>query len=153
MQMMYHQMVVIMTITNGTPNDNSIVDAFELHGITLLSNAVVTHTPVEASLASQAIPVNATITVSYPWALAAAKVFYKINRTGAWTGSALTNTGGSAYTGSIPSQPAGTVIGYYIGLEGTNGNLSAVQPMAANLTNPNIPLYFSWNNTYESRRF
>jgi hypothetical protein len=138
-------------ITNGTPNDNSIVDAFELHGITLLSNAVVTHTPVEASLASQGIAINANITVTYPWALVAAKVFYKINRTGSWIGSSLTNTSGSAYTGSIPSQPEGTVIGYYIGLEGTNGNLSAVQPMAANLTNPNIPHYILVGTTLMSQ--
>ena len=29
-------------ITNGTPNDNAIVDAFDLHGINLLSNTVMT---------------------------------------------------------------------------------------------------------------
>ena len=126
-------------ITNGTPNDNAIVDAFEEHGITLLSNAVVTHTPVESSLANQGIAINANITVTYPWAMAAAKAFYKINRTGAWTGVAMSNTSGTAYSGTIPAQPQGTVIGYYIGLEGANGNLSAVQPMAANLANPNIP--------------
>lgn len=138
-------------ITNGTPNDNSIVDAFELHGITLLSNAVVTHTPVEATLANQGIPINANVTVTYPWALASAKLYYKINRTGSWTGVAMSNTSGSAYSGTIPSQPQGTVIGYYIGLEGTNGSLSAVQPVAANLTNPNIPHFILSGTTLMSQ--
>lgn len=128
-------------ITNGTPNDNAIVDAFALHGITLLSNAVVTHTAVTASPALSVIPINANVTVTYAWALVDVKMFYKLNRLGAWTGVAMTNTGGSAYTANIPAQPMGTVIGYYIGLEGTTGALSAVQPISADLANPNIPYY------------
>jgi Zn-dependent metalloprotease len=128
-------------ISNGTPNDNSIVDGFALHGITLLSNAVVTHVPVTASIAAAGIPINATVAVTYPWALAAAKVFYKINRLGAWTGLSMTNTSGISYTATIPAQPQGTVIGYYIALEGTTGILSAVQPVASDLANPNIPYY------------
>lgn len=131
-------------ITNGTPNDNAIIDAFALHGITLLSNAVVVHTAVMSSPAMTAIPINANVSVDYPWALSAVKVYYKINRTGSWTGMTMTNTGGASYTASIPAQPQGTVIGYYIGLEGTTGVLSSVQPVAANLSNPNIP-YFILN--------
>jgi hypothetical protein len=131
-------------ISNGTPNDLAIVNAFAIHGITLLSNAVVTHTAVTSSVASSGIPINATVTVTYPWALAAAKVFYKINRLGSWTGLSMTNTGGINYTTTIPAQPNGTVIGYYIALEGTSGILSAVQPASADLANPNIP-YFILN--------
>jgi len=128
-------------ITNGTPNDNAIVDAFDLHGITLLSNAVVTHTPIEISTANIGIPVNTTVSVTYPWALVNVKLYYKLNRLGSWTGLNMTNTSGINYTTTIPAQPQGTVIGYYLGLEGSNGNLSAVQPPSANLTNPNIPYY------------
>jgi hypothetical protein len=135
-------------ITNGTPNDNDIVDAFALHGITLLSNAVVTHTAVASSLSGTAIPITANVTVTYPWALAAAKVFYKINRFGPWTGIAMTNTSGTTYSTTIPPQPIGTVIGYYIGLEEGTGILSAVQPVSAHLTNPNIP-YFILNGVQQ----
>ena len=131
-------------ITNGTPNDLAIVNAFALHGITLLSDAIVTHVPVTYSNATVGIPINATVSVTYPWALSAAKVFYKINRTGSWTGLTMTNTGGSNYTATIPAQPDGTVIAYYVGLEGTTGILSAVQPTAAEQANPNIP-YFILN--------
>jgi len=133
-------------ITNGTPNDNAIVNAFAAHGITLLSNAVVTHTPVESSLSFTTIPINATVTVTYPWAMNGVKLFYKINRTGSWVSTTMTNTGGTNYTSSIPAQPQGTVIGYYLGVEGSSGILSAVQPFSANLSNPNIP-YFILNGT------
>jgi Zn-dependent metalloprotease len=128
-------------ISNGTPNDNAIVDAFDLHGITLLSNAVIAHTPIASSAGTVAIPVNASVSVTYAWALGAVKMYYKLNRLGAWTGSAMTNTGGTNYTATIPAQPNGTVIGYYIGLEGTGGTLSVVRPTAADETNPNLPYY------------
>lgn len=131
-------------ITNGTPNDNAIIDAFDLHGITLLSNAIITHVPVLASVAATGIPINASVSVTYPWALTSVKMFYKINRLGAWTGTIMTNTSGINYTATIPAQPNGTVIGYYLGLEGTSGTLSLVEPIAADDSNPNIP-YFILN--------
>ncbi|MBA3971626.1 MAG: T9SS type A sorting domain-containing protein, partial [Bacteroidetes bacterium] len=128
-------------ITNGTPNDVAIVTAFDLHGINLLSNAVIGHTPVAASVATSVIPINASVTVTYPWALSSVKMFYKINRLGAWNMLPMTNTSGSNYTASIPAQPNGTVIGYYLGLEGTSGSLSVVEPIAADESNPNLPYY------------
>lgn len=128
-------------ITNGTPNDVAIVSAFDLHGINLLSNAVITHTQVLTSASTGVIPINASVTVTYPWALSSVKMFYKINRLGAWNGLTMTNTSGSNYTTSIPAQPNGTVIGYYLALEGTSGSLSLVEPIAADDVNPNIPYY------------
>lgn len=128
-------------ITNGTPNDNAIIDAFDLHGITLLSNAIITHVPVLASVATSGIAINASVSVTYPWALSSVKMFYKINRLGAWNGATMTNTGGINYTTTIPAQPNGTVIGYYLGLEGTGGTLSLVEPIAADDSIPNIPYY------------
>ncbi|MCX6295487.1 MAG: T9SS type A sorting domain-containing protein, partial [Bacteroidetes bacterium] len=131
-------------ITNGTPNDNAIVDAFALHGITLLSNAIITHVPVLTSVSTSSTVINASVSVTYPWALNAVKLFYKINRLGAWTATTMTNTSGINYTASIPAQPDGTVIGYYLGLEGTTLSLSLVEPIAAADANPNIP-YFILN--------
>ncbi|MFL5762984.1 MAG: T9SS type A sorting domain-containing protein [Bacteroidia bacterium] len=128
-------------ITNGTPNDNAIVDAFDIHGITLLSNAVITHTAILSSTGGAAIPVNAMVSVTYPWALTSVKMFYKLNRLGVWNGVAMTNTSGINYTASIPAQPNGTVIAYYLGLEGTTGTLSLVKPVAADETSPNLPYY------------
>ena len=128
-------------ITNGTPNDVDIVAAFDLHGINLLSNGIIGHTPVLASSSSGAIPINTSVTVTYPWALSSVKMFYKINRLGLWNGLTMTNTSGSNYTASIPAQPDGTVIGYYLALEGTSGTLSLVEPTAADDSIPNIPYY------------
>lgn len=127
-------------ITNGTPNDLDIINAFDAHGITLLSNAELVHSPIEAHN-SQAIEVDVEVTLEYPWALTDAVMAYRLNDATSWTTSALTNIGGNAYSGTIPAQPNGTVVAYYVALENLNGTLANVQPVAANLPEPNVPYY------------
>ena len=132
-------------ITNGTPNDLDIINAFDRHGITLLSNATLNHNAVAANNGSTPIDINATITLQYPWALEDALLFYKINRNGVWTSASLTNTGSNNYSAQIPAQSLGTLISYYLALENLNGVLSSVLPIAAEVDPyPNTP-YFILN--------
>jgi Zn-dependent metalloprotease len=132
-------------ITNGTPNDLDIVNAFDRHGITLLSNATLNHNAITANNGSTPIDINATISLQYPWALENALLFYKVNRNGAWTSAPLANTGGNNYTAQIPAQSLGTLIAYYLALENLNGVLSSVLPIAAEVDPyPNTP-YFILN--------
>lgn len=129
-------------IINGTPNLNAIINAFADHGITLLSNANVTHTAIPSVAANTNITVNANITFTYAWALANAKLYYKINKTGAWQNMNMTNTSGSNYTATIPMQVSGTIISYYIGLLDIYGKFSAVKPAGADkAVDPNLPYY------------
>lgn len=130
-------------LNNGTPNISAITTGFAQHGITLLSNATLVHTPVLTEAAGNPVTLNATLSnVLFAWALTGVKCVYKINSGGAWNNLMMTNTSGSNYSASIPAQPAGTLISYYIGIEDVNGILSNVQPAGANnLSNPNIPYY------------
>ena len=132
-------------IYNGTPNDQIIVDAFALHGISLLSNANIIHSQVMMSAPNNDITINASIALTYAWALSSAKVNYKLNNTTIWNSVVLNSAGGTNYIGQIPAQPAGTLIAYYILLEDTYGKQSGIIPMAANLSqHANIP-YFILN--------
>ena len=131
-------------ITNGTPNDIDIIDAFALHGITLLSNAIITHNPIETALANTDILVNATISLTYPWALDSANLFYRINSSNQWSNVTVPVSSSNALNEYIPSQPEGTVIAYYISLKDIYGYESVVTPMAANiepLSNANVPYF------------
>jgi hypothetical protein len=130
-------------ITNGTPNGTAITSAFAAHGITLLSNATLTHAPVLTSAPNNAITLNATLgTTPFFWAFSEIRGAYKTSLTGTWTPFSLINTGGNNYSTTIPGQPAGTIISYYLGIEDTYGNFSNVQPTSADLSNdPNIPYY------------
>jgi Zn-dependent metalloprotease len=129
-------------LSNGTPNDMAIINAFDLHGITLLSNAVVYHTPVTTSSGNSGININAQIAVTYPWALSSTNCFYRVNDSNSW--SNLPMNGTSSFSTTIPAQPNGTVIAYYLSLTDNFGNESAVSPIAANLTpikDANLPYF------------
>ena len=127
-------------ITNGTPNDLDIINAFDAHGITLLSNATLTHSEIETHN-DEAIEIDVTVALEYPWALQEAIMAYRINDGATWTEVNLPNIGGNVYSASIPAQPNGTVVAYYVALKNLNGTLANVQPIAADLTEPNVPYY------------
>jgi hypothetical protein len=129
-------------LTNGTPNDTEIISAFALHGITLLSNAVIAHNPVSVANGNSGVVINASIGLTYPWALGSANCYYKLNDAISWTNMSMSGT--SSFTTTIPAQPNGTVIAYYISLTDNYGNESGVTPVASNLTpinNANLPYF------------
>ncbi|MEE2931177.1 MAG: hypothetical protein VX370_01455 [Bacteroidota bacterium] len=130
-------------LANGTPNDVAIIQAFALHGITLLSNAIIAHNPIISSPANIGIGVNATIQLTYPWALGSAKCSYRLNNSTTWN-SILMNPVGVNYQATIPAQLNGTVIAYYISLEDNFGFESGITPMAANIIpikDANLPYF------------
>ena len=134
-------------LTNGTPNDDDIVSAFALHGITLLSNANLNHNPVETSNSNSAINLNTSISMTYPWALSTADCYYRINSDTSWNHLSMTLTGtgnNQNAQATISGQPDGTVIAYYISLTDIYGYQSAITPMAANISpvnNANVPYF------------
>lgn len=126
-------------ITNGTPNDIDIITAFDIHGITLLSNATLSHDPIEFA-ESEDLDIDVVITLVYPWGLEAAKLFHRVNDETVWTEAELVNTSGNNYSAVIPEQPNGSVIAYFVALENLNGVLAGVQPLASELDPyPNLP--------------
>lgn len=129
-------------LNNGTPNIVDITSAFAAHGITLLTNADLVHTDVLASVQNAPIMIDATLSnVMFPWYLNAVVGYYQINGTGPWTQFTLNNTGGYNYQGSIPGQPQGTIVSYYLALEDINNALTQIRPGNANSADPNIPYY------------
>ena len=130
-------------LSNGTPNDLAITQAFALHGITLLSNAVITHNGVDFIGGNTPIPINANISLAYPWALATTNCYYRINNSTIWNNLPMAGNGNN-WQVNIPSQTDGTVIAYYISLTDINGFESGILPIAANITpihNANLPYF------------
>ncbi|MCB0790040.1 MAG: hypothetical protein KDB75_12095, partial [Flavobacteriales bacterium] len=109
-------------ITNGTPHGAEIVEAFAIHGITLLSNVTFSHTPVETAASEETIDISANVNITFPTStfLSGVRAFYRLNNSTIWSSVLMTNTSGSTYAASIPAQPTGTVIGYYLALEDIN---------------------------------
>ncbi len=129
-------------LLNGTPNIVAITTGFAQHGITLLSNADLVHSPVLFSNGTSTITLNASLAnLQFAWALQGVNVDYSINNSGTWNTTSLSTTNGINYTTNIPAQPNGTVIKYYIYLTDNNSIKSNVQPPSADQVDPNIPYY------------
>jgi Zn-dependent metalloprotease len=118
-------------LSNGTPNDNAIVSAFALHGITLISNAVINHNPVVSANANLTTSINANITLTYAWALGNVECHYRINSDTNWLPLAMTQSGNN-YVAQIPGQVDGSIIAYYILLEDIYGMEAGITPFLAN---------------------
>jgi len=121
-------------IANGTPNGMAIVEAFALHGITLLSNAQFNHTPVASANQATTIPINATLALTFPFNtyVSNADLHYRLTESSPWVTVPL-SINGNNYTAQIPGQPAGTIVAYYLTVNDVFGSLSTVTPAGANL--------------------
>ena len=109
-------------LSNGTPNDLAITEAFALHGITLLSNALITHNPVETASGGSPIAINANISLTYPWALSTANCYYRINDNNSWNNVPM-NQIGASWQALIPPHQDGTIVAYYVSLMDINLSL------------------------------
>ena len=130
-------------ITNGTPNGAAIVQAFAQHGITLLSNAQVQHTGVEAVAQFTPVELVAAVNVFFPFDqyLAGVRAFYRINGGPDWTSVTMAPLAGGVYGAQLLPQPPGTLMAYYLAVEDILGGLSGVRPMGADLQDPNLPFH------------
>ena len=101
-------------LSNGTPNDNAIIDAFALHGIYLLNNSNFQHTPVLSTTSTIATPIVATLINTLPWFTPDVELHYRTTNAGVYTTVPMPHISGNIYSASIPQQPAGTIISYYV---------------------------------------
>jgi Secretion system C-terminal sorting domain len=128
-------------ITNGTPNGNAIVQGFYLHGITLITNAVINHAPADFAPANQGLPIEAQLDLTFPYLsyLQDVVLNYKINN-GSWQQVAMIDQGSEVFLATIDAQPLATVVSYFITTHDINGNTGTVQPNGAHLAlYPNLP--------------
>ena len=125
-------------LANGTPNDIAIVSAFSTHGITLISNAVINHSPVSAANGNAVVPINANIQLTYAWALGNADCYYRVNTDTNWLPLVMTQAGNN-FSVQIPAQTDGNVIAYFIALDDVFGMQAGVTPFSANKS----PMHFA----------
>ncbi len=118
-------------LANGTPNSAGIVAAFAKHGIPsgLLT---ITHAKQSSAAANTAIPVTCTVVSALTdISTSQVRVHYRPDG-GRWLIVNMTKTGGqnngtSNWSGTIPGQPAGTVLEYFI---------EAAEAWGSSLTHP-----------------
>lgn len=130
-------------ITNGTPHGAAIVEAFGIHGITLISGAELLHNGLLLAPAEQTIELASLLSIMFPATLYLqdASLFYKVNDQVDWTTTVMTSPNEGSYVANIPPQPAGTLVSYYVGLRDIFGQTSSVNPIASDKPDPGLPNY------------
>jgi Zn-dependent metalloprotease len=128
-------------ISNGTPNGVEILEGFYIHGITLVSNAQLSHNDIEEHVQDEEIEIDATLFLNFPFSqyLNEATVYYKVNNATTWETTELVNISAATYTGVLPAQEAGSIVYYYLGLSDIFGGISGIQPIGAAQDDPNLP--------------
>ena len=130
-------------ITNGTPHGSAIVEAFGLHGITLISDVQVIHQDLMTAPAEAPITVGTDILITFPSTeyLTDVTLFYKVNDQTDWTQQPMTGLDVSYYETVIPAQPIGTLVSYYLALTDIFGQASTVTPPGSERPDPNLPFH------------
>lgn len=127
-------------IFDGTPHGVAIIEAFSLHGITLLVGADIAHSELPTYAADIPIPINTSVSIDFDFTpfLAGLEVGYRTSDTEPYQTVTATDLGDGEYTANIPAQPKGTIIDYYIALvDNVGGRVYA--PFGIKDPTPNIP--------------
>ena len=132
-------------LSNGTPNDNAIIDAFALHGIYLINNAELGHIPILSTTATQSTTVNATLTNSLPWLTPNVELHYRNTNSGNFTIVPMLLTSGNNYSAIIPQQTSGTIISYFVQYLDISSSPLVTLPSKADSVVSNIPYYILVN--------
>lgn len=129
-------------LTNGTPNYCAITSAFALHGINMfVAGQVITHNTVLSAAGQQPITLNVSTVSSFANTPGTSvNGYYRLNGTGAWNNFNFAYNG-TIFQGTIPPQPNGTIVEYYLNANDQCGTFFNVTPKKADDPNPNIPYY------------
>lgn len=131
-------------ITNGTIHGEVIVEAFGIHGITLISDAYMLHDDRQSAPSWTPIGMNADVIITFPSTeyLESTSLYYKVNNGTGWNELPMTTSDGSFYETQIPAQAPGTLVAYYLSLKDIFDQQSSVTPIGADRTDPGLPYYF-----------
>jgi hypothetical protein len=129
-------------LINGTPHSAAILEGFRLHGITLLTDFDILHTPLESAAEDipLAITAQADVAPLFQPYVQAMRLTYRVDD-GPWQDVAMTTGGGNVYNATIPAQPAGVIVAYHLGLVDINGVVNPVSPPGADGPQPTLPYF------------
>ncbi len=128
-------------LSTGTPRDAEIISAFGMHGITLLANAELTHTPAIAT-ADVPVEIEAQLLVDFPAYLGDVSMQWRLQGASSWNQVFLGEASDGIFTAELPAQPAGTILEYYFEVEDIYDVKALTKPAKADQpSDPNLPFF------------
>lgn len=126
-------------INDGTPNGLAILNAFALHGITLIGDLEFEHTEPLVAAAVSPIVIQAELDMEYPIYFGEASLFYKLSTASQYDSVQMDPVSGVLYEALIPGQQAGTIIDYYFRVKDLYGATALLKPADVLADDPNLP--------------
>jgi MYXO-CTERM domain-containing protein len=121
-------------LSNGTPHQCAIIDAFGLHGLgpggTDEGVLAIQHTPIGNQLPWRGDHLVTADIINYAGdcverEVEAATLWYSVDGGESWSNAAMEIVDGDVAEGAIPEQPDGTIVHYYITADSEDGDLLA----------------------------
>ena len=117
-------------LSDGTPHQCAIINAFSYHGLGPGGDGGLVsldHSPLDNQLADgEAYPLDAELINLAPtcadYSTDDATLHFSTDEGATWTSLALDTDGESTVWGSIPAQPAGTIVQYYVEVGASDGS-------------------------------
>ena len=126
-------------INDGTPHDIEILNAFALHGITLIGNIEFEHTEPLNAPALAPVTIETNIDMDYPIYFGEADLFYKLNTETTYDSVTMTLVNGALYQAQLPAQQPGSILDYYFKVRDIFGAAALTEPAGISGDDPNLP--------------
>lgn len=139
-------------LSNGTPNDNAITEAFAKHGITLASSLRLKHQQVLIREPGKTFKINADITGEGFSYLGKIELWYRFTDSEDWKVQSMKENGGNTYQVSFAKRDTGELMAYFFKMYDQNNNLAGTYPIKAGKgENENLP-YFTLFGYFEQEK-
>lgn len=129
-------------ISNGTPNDSSILDAFSKHGISLLTGVEILHEAPLQSEDSTGIVLLANVNTTLTTYIGDLTLYYRNLDSTSWKSLTMQNKGATLYTADLPDLKRGDILEYYFGISDIFAFPAAYEPYESELSgDANLPYF------------
>jgi hypothetical protein len=140
-------------ITNGSAHSVAIRQAFARHGITLVTGLFFEHTPPTTLTPNQGTVIDASLYIDSDYLpyLGAVKMVYHTNTDNNWTTVNMADPSNTqTYSSTLPAQPGGSMIWYYLTVEDNAGTPAGAIPevvMPTDALHSNLPYLLMYGYT------
>ena len=129
-------------ISNGTPNDSAILDAFGKHGISLLTGVEILHEAPLQSEDSTGIVLTANVNTSLTTYIGELTLYYRNLGESSWTSLPMQSKGATLYTADMPDLGRGDILEYYFGISDIFAFPASYEPYQAEKAgDANLPYF------------
>ncbi len=129
-------------LSNGTPNDSAILDAFGKHGISLLTGVEILHEAPLQLEDSTGIVLVANVNTTLTTYIGELTLYYRNLGENSWNSLPMQSKGATLYAADLPDLSRGAILEYYFGISDIFAFPASFEPYQAEVAgDANLPYF------------